>query len=89
MKKFFALLALITVALSGCKAMTNFTQGNAATDQHMTCDQLKRQIIFYRNDQNMNIQWNSPTKRATLMQRYTRMNCDTVLADSKINKASS
>jgi hypothetical protein len=46
------------------------------TDHHTICAQLKRELIFYQSDTNMNPQWSSPTKRAQLMQEYKKYQCE-------------
>lgn len=45
------------------------------TDHASICSQLKREIIFYQHDNNMNPQWSSATKRAQLMQEYQKYQC--------------
>ncbi|MCK4608734.1 MAG: hypothetical protein KAT71_04565 [Gammaproteobacteria bacterium] len=80
------LITLLTCAgcavltLSGCSSSKNsgknFFAVNKPTDQHTICSQLKREMIFYNSDTNMNPQWSSPTKKAQLLQEYKKYNCE-------------
>jgi hypothetical protein len=63
------LLGIIILPLSSCAIEKH-------TDQHTICSQLKREIIFYQHDNNMNPQWSSTTKRAQLMQEYKKYQCE-------------
>ena len=76
MAKKLILMSIVILSLVGCESLTGFTTFKAPTDRHAICSDIKRKLVFYNNDPNLNPEWSSPTKRAELLQQYRKYDCD-------------
>lgn len=71
------MFCLLLLMLSGCDSILDkLAMTKQPTDQHTVCARLKRELIFYNTDLNLNPQWSSPTKRAQLLKEYKKYQCN-------------
>ncbi|KPJ67382.1 MAG: hypothetical protein AMJ43_03730 [Coxiella sp. DG_40] len=76
-KLLILILSTIILTLSACASILDkLATTERPSKQHTICAQLKRELIFYNTDLNLNPQWSSPTKRAQLLQEYKKYQCD-------------
>lgn len=81
------ILCTTILMLSSCASILDkLATTKQPTDQHAICAQLKRELIFYNTDLNLNPQWSSPTKRAQLLQEYKKYQCDQLQQNKQQNK---
>ena len=81
------ILCTTILMLSNCASILDkLATTKQPTDQHAICAQLKRELVFYNTDLNLNPQWSSPTKRAQLLQEYKKYQCDQLQRNKQQNK---
>lgn len=82
MLKKIIILSVMTVVttLSGCKQLISMGRNQPLTP-YQICAELQRKIIFYSNDPGYSTQWNSPRRKAILLQDYKKYNCAEILSE--------
>lgn len=71
---------VITTTLSACSSPFSLERDKPLSNYQL-CAQIKRQIIFYKNDPNHNYEWASPTDHAKLLAEFREHNCENVLEE--------
>ena len=82
MTKKLILMIIMMLSLVGWESLTSLATFKAPTDRHAICSDIKRKLVFYNNDPNLNPEWSSPAKQAELLRQYRQYDCDNLESES-------